>query len=92
MESHVVLIQVAGTMQALLGGEEIYHYHSKLMMKEVAIFNNQLFGTGSADPTITGSDPDAGQDGRGPSVAPGLWLLVPEWLHVSRYRSNKTDI
>jgi hypothetical protein len=31
-----VLIQVAGTMQALLGGEEIYHYHSKLMMKEVA--------------------------------------------------------
>jgi len=26
--------KVAGTMQALLGGEEIYHYHSKLMMKE----------------------------------------------------------
>jgi hypothetical protein len=45
MESHVVLVQVAGTMQALLGGEEIYHYHSKLMMKEVAIFNNQLFGS-----------------------------------------------
>ena len=26
--------KVAGTMQALLGGDEIYHYHSKLMMKE----------------------------------------------------------
>ena len=26
--------KVAGTMQALLGGEEIYHYHSKLMMKD----------------------------------------------------------
>ena len=25
--------KVAGTMQALLGGDEIYHYHSKLMMK-----------------------------------------------------------
>jgi len=44
IKSHIVLVQVAGTMQALLGGEEIYHYHSKLMMKEVAIFNNQLLG------------------------------------------------
>ena len=26
--------KVAGTMQNLLGGDEIYHYHSKLMMKE----------------------------------------------------------
>ena len=26
--------KVSGTMQALLGGDEIYHYHSKLMMKE----------------------------------------------------------
>ena len=26
--------KVAGTMQTLLGGDEIYHYHSKLMMKE----------------------------------------------------------
>lgn len=26
--------KVAGTMQQLLGGDEIYHYHSKLMMKE----------------------------------------------------------
>ena len=26
--------KVAGTMQALLGGDEIYHYHSKLMMKD----------------------------------------------------------
>jgi len=26
--------KVAGTMQELLGGHEIYHYHSKLMMKE----------------------------------------------------------
>jgi len=28
-------VEVAGTMEALLGGEEVYHYHSKLMMKEV---------------------------------------------------------
>jgi len=27
-------MKVAGTMEALLGGQEIYHYHSKLMMKE----------------------------------------------------------
>lgn len=26
--------KVAGTMQALMGGDEIYHYHTKLMMKE----------------------------------------------------------
>jgi len=26
--------KIAGTMEFLLGGEEIYHYHSKLMMKE----------------------------------------------------------
>ena len=26
--------KIAGTMQNLLGGDEIYHYHSKLMMKE----------------------------------------------------------
>ena len=26
--------KIAGTMETLLGGEEIYHYHSKLMMKE----------------------------------------------------------
>jgi len=26
--------KVAGTLEQLLGGEEIYHYHSKLMMKE----------------------------------------------------------
>ena len=26
--------KIAGTMEMLLGGEEIYHYHSKLMMKE----------------------------------------------------------
>ena len=26
--------KVAGTMQTLLGGHEIYHYHSKLMMKD----------------------------------------------------------
>ena len=26
--------KVAGTMMNLLGGDEIYHYHSKLMMKE----------------------------------------------------------
>lgn len=26
--------KVAGTMQSLLGGDELYHYHSKLMMKE----------------------------------------------------------
>ena len=25
--------KIAGTMEALLGGEEIYHYHAKLMMK-----------------------------------------------------------
>ena len=25
--------KVAMTMQSLLGGDEIYHYHSKLMMK-----------------------------------------------------------
>ena len=28
-------IKVAGTLEALLGGYELYHYHSKLMMKEV---------------------------------------------------------
>ena len=26
--------KIAGTMEILLGGEEVYHYHSKLMMKE----------------------------------------------------------
>jgi len=26
--------KIAGTAQELMGGEEIYHYHSKLMMKE----------------------------------------------------------
>ena len=26
--------KVAGTMEQLLGGGEVYHYHTKLMMKE----------------------------------------------------------
>ena len=26
--------QVVGTLEQLLGGWELYHYHSKLMMKE----------------------------------------------------------
>ena len=26
--------KVAGTMQALMGGHEVYHYHSKLMIKD----------------------------------------------------------
>jgi len=26
--------KIAGTMETLLGGEEVYHYHTKLMMKE----------------------------------------------------------
>lgn len=30
----VSLNKVAGTLQELMGGEEIYHYHSKLMMKQ----------------------------------------------------------
>ena len=32
-------IKVAGTLEALLGGYELYHYHSKLMMKEVFFIN-----------------------------------------------------
>ncbi|XP_047738002.1 L-proline trans-4-hydroxylase isoform X2 [Hyalella azteca] len=30
----VRLEKVAGTMEKLMGGDEVYHYHSKLMMKE----------------------------------------------------------
>ena len=31
----LIFTQVAGTLEQLLGGYELYHYHSKLMMKEV---------------------------------------------------------
>ena len=30
------------TFEQLLGGEELYHYHSKLMMKEVIIYDEQM--------------------------------------------------
>jgi len=29
--------KVAGTMQALMGGDELYHYHTKLMMKDAKV-------------------------------------------------------
>ena len=29
--------RVVSTFEQLLGGEELYHYHSKLMMKEVSL-------------------------------------------------------
>ena len=32
----LTIFKVAGTLEQLLGGYELYHYHSKLMMKEVS--------------------------------------------------------
>ena len=34
--------RVVDTFEQLLGGEELYHYHSKLMMKEVRICNTMM--------------------------------------------------
>ena len=35
--------KVAGTMQQLLGGDEIYHYHSKVTLELESILENLLY-------------------------------------------------
>ena len=59
--------RVVDTFEQLLGGEELYHYHSKLMMKEVLLLMIVIIGVPI----------HPGWNRRSACLAPGLWLLVP---------------
>ena len=81
--------KVVDTFEQLLGGEELYHYHSKLMMKEVmnSIWSllkmncskivNYMKLTNSKR-MINMITP--GRDGRAACVASRLWILVSATL------------
>ena len=54
--------KVVGTLEQLLGGHPLYHYHSKV--------------AGARDKLPRPADDEGGEDWRGAPLAPGLWLLV----------------
>ena len=70
------------TFEQLLGGEELYHYHSKLMMKEVSPGQYQP-QEGEENLVYVPDKKDdtywcvvSGRDRRSARLAPGLRLLV----------------
>ena len=83
--------KVVDTFEQLLGGEELYHYHSKLMMKEVLNSNWSLvkmnFSKIANYMKLTNSKrmiivTTLGRDRWAACVASRLWILVSATLFL----------